>query len=257
MKLQVLVATMNQVDHSLIERMGIRSDVIIANQCDRNLIENFEKNGHLVKYLNFAEKGVGLNRNNALMRASGDVCLFADDDLEYYPNYEDIILKSFEKHLDADLIAFNLAGSKVERHVIKREYKVGFFNFLRFGTARIAIRLKSIREKGIYFNQCFGGGTEHCHGEDSVFIADCLKKGLKMYAVPECIGELKDNRSSTWNREYNEKFFEDQGFLYQTISPCFWRFLCLQDAIRHRKLFKQSWVETYRRMTLCKKRGNQ
>jgi len=81
MKIQVLVAAMNQTDHSLLEHMNIKSDAIIGNQCAYNNVEHFEWNGHDITYLNFAEKGVGLNRNNALMRAEAEVCLFADDDM--------------------------------------------------------------------------------------------------------------------------------------------------------------------------------
>ena len=83
MKVQVLVAAMHQKDHSLLEKMNIRSDAIVANQCDRNEFEDFTWNGHKIRYLSFAERGVGLNRNNALMRATGDICLFADDDMRY------------------------------------------------------------------------------------------------------------------------------------------------------------------------------
>ena len=69
---QVLVAAMNQTDHSLLDRMNIQSDAIIGNQCDYNSVEKFEYDGHSITYLNFAERGVGLNRNNALMRATAD-----------------------------------------------------------------------------------------------------------------------------------------------------------------------------------------
>ena len=75
MKVQVLVAAMHQKDHALLEKMNIQSDAIVANQCDFNSVEDFEWNGHKIRYLNFAERGVGLNRNNALMRANGDICL--------------------------------------------------------------------------------------------------------------------------------------------------------------------------------------
>lgn len=81
MSVQVLVAAMNQTDKSLIEKMNIQSDAIVGNQCSKNSIENFIYGNHCITYLNFAEKGVGLNRNNALMRATGKYCLFADDDI--------------------------------------------------------------------------------------------------------------------------------------------------------------------------------
>ena len=95
MTIQVLVATMHQTDHSLLEKMNIRTDAIIGNQCDRNEVEDFEWNGHRIKYLSFAERGVGLNRNNTLMRADADVCLFADDDVVYYDDYAEKIEKAF------------------------------------------------------------------------------------------------------------------------------------------------------------------
>ena len=37
-KLQVLVATMHQKDLSLVEKMNIRCDAVIANQADKNEI---------------------------------------------------------------------------------------------------------------------------------------------------------------------------------------------------------------------------
>ena len=76
MKIQVLVATMNQKDHSLIKKMNIKTNAIIGNQCSINSIENFMVGNQEIKYLNFSERGVGLNRNNALMRANADICVF-------------------------------------------------------------------------------------------------------------------------------------------------------------------------------------
>ena len=198
MKVQVLVATMHQKDRSLLEKMNIRSDAIIANQCDHDSIENFEWNGHKIRYLNFAERGVGINRNNALMRADGDICLFADDDLVYTDDYVQVVTKAFEQCPDADVMIFNLIEPVPIRYVIKKVSRVWYLNFLRYGTARVAIRKESIRRHGIYFNQCFGGGTEHCHGEDNLFLATCLKKGLKMYAFPAYIARRVFKFAAMW-----------------------------------------------------------
>lgn len=248
MKIQVLVAAMHQNDHSLLEKMHLKTDAIIANQCENNSIEDFEWNGNHIRYLNFAERGVGLNRNNALMRATGDVCLFADDDMVYEDDYVEKVERSFKQYPDADVIIFNLIEPSVTRYVIKKPYKVGLLNYLRFGTARVAVRLRSIREKGIFFNLCFGGGTEHRHGEDNIFLTDCLNNGLKMYAVPEYIATLTEERASTWDIAYDDKYFLDQGALYKKISPKLWKLLCLQDAVRHRRLYNKSWLESLRKM---------
>lgn len=249
MQVQVLVATMNQVDYSLLSHMNIQSDVIVGNQCDRNCIERFEYNGHKVVYLNFAEKGVGLNRNNALMRANGDICLFADDDETFVDDYAELIECAFFDYPNADIIVFNIIG----RPDIKKAHRVGYLNYLRYGTARVAIRLESVKKKGIYFNQCFGGGTEYFHGEDSLFLTECLRKGLKIYAVPIMMGALNADRDSTWNTGDITKYLKDQGVLYRTISHRWGMLLCLQDAIRRRKTYKMPWYKAFFIMTRRKK----
>lgn len=249
MGVQVLVAAMNQNDHSLIEKMNINSDVIVGNQCDRNSIEVFEYCGNKAVYLNFAERGVGLNRNNALMRADGEFCLFADDDMKYVEGYEKLVEGAFAEHPDADVIAFNLKEKNPSRYIITKVRKVNYFNYLRYGTARIAVRLDKIRKNGIMFNLCFGGGTEHCHGEDNIFLTDCLKSGLKMYALPITIAELTEERKSTWNSGYDKKYLEDQGALYRAISKKWWKLLCLQDAVRRsRRDYKMGWYASYKIM---------
>lgn len=248
-KIQVLVAAMNQKDHSLLDKMNIHSDAIVGNQCETNKVEQFRYNGHDIVYYSFAECGVGLNRNNALMRATGDICLFADDDMRYVDNYVEIVKKAFRRIPKADMIVFNLHEKEKTRYVINKVEKVGYHNYLRYGTARIAVKTQKIREEGIFFNLCYGGGTEHCHGEDNLFLTECLKHGLKIYAVPEYIAELTEERESTWNKGYDDKYFKDQGYLYHSISKKIWKLLCLQDAVRHRKLYNLPSLISYKKMT--------
>ena len=151
MKLQVLVAAMNQTDHSLLDKLNIQSDVIVGNQTDHDSIEHFNYKKYKATYLNFNERGVGLNRNNALMRADADICLIADDDMVYVDHYPEIVINAFQNLPHADIIIFNLAENESTRYVIKKIAKVGYLNYLRYGTARIAFKLSSIRKNGIFF----------------------------------------------------------------------------------------------------------
>ncbi len=248
MKIQVLVAAMNQIDFSLIEKMNIKSDAIVGNQCGRNSIEEFDVNGKRVVYLNFNEKGVGLNRNNALMRADADICLFADDDMVYEDDYVETVERAFLENPNADVVVFNLKEKVPTRKLITKKSKVGYLNYLRYGTARVAIRLNSVKKYGIYFNQCFGGGTQHCHGEDNLFLNACLKNGLKIVAVPKYIATLTEERESSWNNGYDEKYIKDQGILYRTLSRKWWWLLCFQDALRRHKSYKRSFIDAYKMM---------
>ena len=250
MSIQVLVASMNQKDHSLLGEMNIQTDAIIGNQCDRNEIEEFNYKGNNIKYLSFNERGVGLNRNNTLMRASADICVLADDDIVFVDGYAEKIEKWFNENPQADVIIFNFIEESKKRYVIKKEFKVGYHNFMKFGATRIAFRRKSITRAGITFNLHFGGGAEFSAGEDTLFLNDCLKKGLNILAVPEFIATLSDSRESSWFQGYTEKFFTDRGALFAAVSKRWAWIICLQFAIRRRKKFnkEKTWFEAFRLM---------
>lgn len=249
MNLQVLVAAMNQKVDSLLENMNIQSSAIIGNQCDINEVCEFSYKGHQIKCLSFRERGVGLNRNNTLMRATSDICVLADDDLRFKENYAEIVEKHFNENPNCDVIIFNLEGCD-SRYIIKKKFKVGYKNFMRFGAARIAFRRKSITKNGITFNLHFGGGTEYSAGEDTLFLHDCLRKGLKIVAVPDSIATLLENRESTWFKGYTDKYFLDRGALFAAISKKWAPLLCLQYAIRKRRLFirDKSWFTAFKLM---------
>lgn len=217
MKIQVLVAAMHQEDHSLLEKMNIQTDAIVANQCSNNSVEKFKYNESEITYLNFAEKGVGLNRNNALMRADADVVLFADDDIVYENNYKEIIESEFAKHKDADMIVFNVKNEDDRpRYTITSSKRVHKYNCLRYGAVRIAVKLDSIRKNNIWFSLLFGGGTKYGSGEDSLFIYDCISCGMKAYTSSEVILTVPQS-NSTWFDGYTAKYFYDKGALYRAI----------------------------------------
>ena len=47
----------------------------------------------------------------------------------------------------------------------------------------------------------------------------------------------------------NEKYLNDQGILYKTLSRRWWKILCLQDAIRRSKRdYKMPWYKAYGKM---------
>ena len=77
MNLQLLVAAVNKDEIKLSNEMNINSDAIIANQGSAFGYVRYKHRGYDVEAYSFAEKGVGLNRNTALMRASADIVLFS------------------------------------------------------------------------------------------------------------------------------------------------------------------------------------
>lgn len=244
--IQMLVATMNQPqgDFSLLEKMNIQSDAIVCNQCERFSIDEFSWQGHSIRWFCFKERGVGLNRNNALMRATADFVIFCDDDMVFTDGYPDLLRQGFGANPRADILIFNLEGRRPEM----KAHRVGRFGFLRYGAARIAAKTASLKRQGLLFHLCFGGGTEHAHGEDSIFLSDCLKKKLHIHTLPVFLARLTNDRPSTWRKAFSDKFFVDQGAMLRQVSPCFWPLWCFQDAVRHQTWYGRNWWSTLKLM---------
>ncbi len=253
MKIQVLVAAMHQTDHSLVEKMQVKSDILVGNQCDRCADETVACDGFSATYYHRPDRGVGLNRNVTLMH-SGDegVLLFADDDTVYVDGYERIITEAFEKLPQADAIIFNIEtiGAHVGRRENQKIKRVRFYNALNYGTTRIAVKAQAVHRNNLSFHTCFGGGTRYGCGEDTLFIVDMLKSGMKLYTYPACIAK-QYQYESTWFNGYNEKYLHDKGALFAAISKPFAKLLCLQDLVRHKTIYRScgmSFQEAYRVM---------
>lgn len=217
-KIETLIATVDQNDfYFLVKKMNIQTRALIANQTNNVSKEKIFFNGNDVRIFNFSERGVGLNRNNALFRSDSEICIIADDDIIYYDNYGEILKKAFEENKDADVIIFNLDESISSRFIIKKKMNINWINFTRFGAARIAIRRSSILKKRISFSLLFGGGSIYSAGEDTLFLRDCLKSGLKIVGLPITVGKLDSDSVSSWFKGYNEKLLSDTGACFSEL----------------------------------------
>ena len=241
-KLETLVATMNRTDMKFLDNMNLKGDIIVGNQNGSNDRYQVESSWGKALVLCSDEKGLSRNRNLTLKNASSEICLLADDDLFYENDYDEIINKQFSKNPKADIIIFNLHENPIRRFVVKNQTRIHWFNYMRYGSVRIAFRRKAITSAGISFDERFGAGADIPVGEDTIFLHDCLKKGLKIYAVPDYILTLTNERESTWFAGYSERYFYNKGALYSRISSnkLYFFFLCFQDVIRHHKKYKSS-----------------
>lgn len=228
-KLQVLLATMNQKDFSIVEEMNLRCGAVIANQAGR---EQIETRGS-VKMITTATRGVGLNRNIALMAADGEILLMADDDVRYNDDMETAVLTAFRENPKADVIIFGMdmvrEGVVTQRRQTTKK-RLHFWNSMRFGTYRIAVRRKAIVDNNITFHQSFGGGCPFSAGEDSLFLKACFDAGLRVYGHDYVLGQCRKD-SSSWFVGYNEKYFYDKGVLVRRLFPALWPVMGLYFAL--------------------------
>ena len=231
---KVLVVTTGQYDHRLLDRMNIQTDCVVANQCNYNAIEEFEYKDNRVKWISTNTIGVGLNRNLALLfsdlKSEDCIVIFADDDMVFLDGYEKIVLDVFDKNPRADIVIFNLIENGHNRSQIQKYH---YTKKIGYGAARIACRGNALARNGLFFHLCFGGGTEHSCGEDTIFLSECLRKNLRLFCVPVSIAVLTNERVSSWFNGYTDKFYFDKGFL---LSYCRQSFIYL-------RAFKMAYME--------------
>ena len=249
--LEVCVAMLNgpQPIEQYLEKANIQSDCIIANQCDHYSFQSLSFRNHSVTVINTAERGVGLNRNNAWMRTSADIVLFADDDMVFLDGYPETALKAFRENPHADVIVFNI---QEETPTVPQYSRPFYTRKTGFGAVRIAVRRQILRMHGIAFNLSFGGGCPFSHGEDTIFLSSCLRAGLKILVYPAFLARLTEERPSTWFSGFTDRYYFDKGVAVAAAGMK-WPVLSLVlSDIRHRKF---SPGKPYRNQIKCLRSG--
>lgn len=257
MRVQVLASVMNQSLADIAERMRLASDAVIINQCGRLGYEEAEYNGHNVRFFSFPDRGIGRSRNEAILRADGDICLFSDEDIVYETGYAEAVAEEFDRNPDADMILFNVTiGEERQTYHITSRKRVRWYNCGRYGAVSFAVKRKSLFASGVTFSLLFGGGARYSNGEDSLFLKEFMGKGYKVYTAPVTIGR-EEAGESTWFAGYNEKFFHDRGVLYRYLYGRLDRAMALRYLLAHRqKLCSEISVkQAYRWMRAGMKEG--
>lgn len=234
MKIEVLASVMNEEPEALAERMRLESDAVVINQCGAMGYEETERGGNRIRFYSFPERGVGRSRNEAIMRAEGDICLFSDADVVYEPGYSEAVAAEFLNKPDADMILFNVAVEEERRtyHITERK-RVRWYNCGRYGAVSFAVRRDSLLSSGVTFSLLFGGGAKYSNGEDSLFLKEFMKKGYSVYTAPVTIAR-ETAGDSTWFHGYNEKFFRDRGVLYRYLYGRLHNLMALRFLLVHR-----------------------
>jgi len=207
-QVEVLISAMNQKDSSIFKRTNIQSNALMINQSnDENYWEERQKYG-LLRIFSSKERGLSNSRNMAIEKACGKYALLCDDDELLYDEYPQIIEKAFEDNPKADIICFQVKYNT--KKYSNKAKKLGFLSSLKISSVQICLKIEAIKKKGITFDPNFGAGTPIGSGEENIFLYDCLKKGLYLYYVPICIGEVAQN-NSTWFKGFNQLYFFNRG----------------------------------------------
>lgn len=218
MTFELLVSAVSADVNQLPYTMNISSDAVLVNQCGEDSQSTVKLSSDAsMRVINSSLRGVGNSRNMALDESKADILLFADEDIVYEPMYSQKVLEAFNNHPDASVITFNVLVDERRRTYFNEDvHEITWKNYGRYPAYAIAVRRKDIVNNNIRYSTLFGGGAKYSCGEDSLFLHDCLKAGLKMIAETPVLGR-ETYRESTWFKGYNEKFFFDRGVLYHFL----------------------------------------
>lgn len=222
MELEILLSAMNLKNFDIIKKTNINSNTIIINQSNKEIYKEKILNGYKIRMFSNTKRGLSISRNEALLNATGDICVLCDDDVTYVQDYVRIISDAFTELGDADIIIFNTTKSNYigtkKRNIIKKIRLAPKNKY--YGSVRIAFKRESILSNKIKFNENFGAGSLYTAGEESLFLKEARNKGLKIYEYPKNIASV-DYSESTWFEGYDENFFYDKGAWLAAAYPKF------------------------------------
>ena len=244
MKLEILLSTMNRngakENVELLNTMNAKINSLTINQITKKEIKKENDMNSKNRLISVNEKGLSKSRNMAIKNAKGDVCIFADDDVKYVDDFQKIIENEYNKNKKYDIICFWVESDNKNRR-IKRMITspIGKMRAMRICSFQITFKRERIIEKNMLFNENFGAGTDCDRGEETIFLWECIRKGLKIKFVNKKIAEVSQGES-TWFKGFTEDYFIKQGQVFYELSNKFYKFLILQFTIRKYHLYRKN-----------------
>lgn len=247
MKLEILLSAMYLNGYDYINSLNIVSDCVVVNQCEKNTYQNVVDNNRYICYIESTERGLSKSRNMAIRHATGDVWILCDNDVEYVPDYERLILNEYEKHPEYDGIIFHVESSINPVPCFPKRRRIGYLSSGKAISYEISFRRE--RVNGIWFDEHIGAGTRFKMGEENAFLYECLRRGLNIHYVPIKIAKLR-YEPSTWNTGFDREYMLGRGASFDAMTPRWSWALIWQFALRKHKLYKDSlsFIEAFSAM---------
>jgi glycosyltransferase involved in cell wall biosynthesis len=186
--LEILIATKNRNNLDFLAHMFpfepfSNFNILIINQSKENvLISDFEN----VRVINVNEKGLSKSRNLAIINASKKICLIADDDVVYFPNFQNQIIAAFNQSPEASIITFNhqREGLDTSHNSSRITFSHSPKSIWNVCSIEIAFQIKDIKENTIYFDENFGLGSNFETAEEYLFLRDAIQLKLSALFCP-------------------------------------------------------------------------
>lgn len=164
-----------------------------------------------------AGRGLCRNRNHALQRATGDVVKICDDDENWLPEDFDVLLDTYRRHPDYDLVHFQARG-------IDKVYPPRYVS-----SWEITLRRKRLGD--VRFDERFGLGSPFLSaGEEDVFLCDARRAGLVIRYEPQTICRTQGPTTGCRYRDARVQRSKGAALCY-TRGVWYARYRCLREAL--------------------------
>lgn len=206
-----------------------------------------------VKYSQLHQKGLSINRNNALDKAEGDICFIADDDVVYELSSIIEVAKKFSEDPNLDVYVGKIRTYEGEPEYKKygeRKKVLGWRDIGSVSSIEMVVKRDAIIRNHIKFDDRFGLGSSHYpKGEEAIFLSDCLKNKLRIVFFPEYIVKhpkessassvAYDNKESEYMGALSYRIFKNKAFLASFL-------FCFKHYSRYRKYISPfEFLETF------------
>ncbi len=218
MVLEILISTMNRDNLSFLDKMFVNTNlhdykILIINQTSEDKLLKSE-NEH-VRVVNSFGYGLTKSRNLAIQHALGDICLIADDDVEYTKDFGDIIKQAFKNYTDASIIKFKIdtfCGNSYKSYPQQSKRLTTRKDIISASSIEIAFKRKAILKNNVSFNINFGLGSYFTSGEEYLFLKEALKKGLNIYFENKYV--VKHALEHSTSNMGSDNFIKSQAAIY-------------------------------------------
>lgn len=172
---------------------GITYRISVQNPTDESLVIPSELKRPDVELSLYRDRGVSRNRNHGLDAATADIVFISDDDLRYDRTGLLAVIDYFEKHPDVDFVTFRSSGS--DGKLFPDEgFEFGGRRPRGYYLSAFEMALRRDRlPAGLRYSTDFeiSSPVLGC-GEESIFLVDLERAGLRGHYVPVTVVEHPD-----------------------------------------------------------------
>jgi hypothetical protein len=245
MKIEILICTHNKSRQEVIEiaqKSHAVNHFLVADEVPGPESSEEIALGDVSSFTFFSTNKVGANaKRNFLFDAStADVVMFGDDDICLQEGYESSVQKAFSESPNADAIRFNCASLNPDRplKLINVERKITRKDVMSLPASGFFFRRSAIEKLHLRFDESIGPGTKVDHGDDTVFLYNCICKGMIIKQIPKTLVTVEQS-SSTWSSHSLEDKCYSHGVIYWKLFKKKANLYAVFHLLKHMKIYHE------------------